>query len=94
MKMQKPCDTCKRTECPERCFPLIDWQKSLQRAPCKGCKDRTPGCHGTCEDYITWKAALEEQKHLARIESKGERDAQEYSIDKKVKTQKYWRQHK
>ena len=22
-----PCDECKRGECPEKCMPLIDWQR-------------------------------------------------------------------
>ena len=22
--------------------------------PCKGCEKREPGCHGKCEDYISW----------------------------------------
>lgn len=28
----------------------------VRRCPCKVCTDkRHPGCHGECEDYITWK---------------------------------------
>ena len=23
-------------------------------APCKGCSDRTAGCHGNCEGYAAW----------------------------------------
>lgn len=25
-------------------------------APCYGCTDRSPGCHGSCEKYTAWKA--------------------------------------
>ena len=27
--------------------------------PCKGCADRTPGCHDKCEKYKEWKKILE-----------------------------------
>lgn len=94
MRTQRPCEACKKTECPNPCYPLNDWQKSLRKAPCKGCQERTPGCHGSCEDYIAWKAALEELKQIARIDSQGERDARNLRIEKQVKKQKYWRNHK
>ena len=25
--------------------------------PCKNCHQRTPTCHGVCEDYLEWKRA-------------------------------------
>lgn len=25
--------------------------------PCKNCNQRTPTCHGVCEDYLEWKRA-------------------------------------
>ena len=29
---------------------------------CHHCPDRVPGCHGSCEKYLTQKAELEETK--------------------------------
>lgn len=29
-------------------------------APCKGCEERRPGCHGECDLYKTFRAALDE----------------------------------
>lgn len=34
--------------------------------PCKGCEERTPGCHGTCEKYTKYKERLEEYKTILR----------------------------
>lgn len=28
----------------------------MRCAPCKGCTERRPGCHGSCEKYRQWKA--------------------------------------
>lgn len=30
--------------------------------PCKGCKDRTPGCHDNCKRYSEWKTGIEQIK--------------------------------
>lgn len=30
-----------------------------KRSPCLECKDREPGCHGSCERYIEWKKTAE-----------------------------------
>ena len=29
---------------------------------CYGCPDRTPGCHGSCEEYKAWRAEYDAQK--------------------------------
>ena len=29
-------------------------------APCKGCADRYPACHGECENYKSWRERLDE----------------------------------
>ena len=29
--------------------------------PCHHCKERQPGCHGSCEKYQTWKKNKDEQ---------------------------------
>jgi hypothetical protein len=28
--------------------------------PCKDCRDRIPGCHGSCARYKEWKQRLDE----------------------------------
>ena len=34
-------------------------------SPCKGCPDRHPACHGSCEKYKEWLDAYHaEQKHF------------------------------
>lgn len=35
---------------------------------CKGCQERHVGCHGTCPDYIAFKA--EREKELEEIRKK------------------------
>ena len=39
---------------------------------CNGCvpPKRTPGCHGTCKEYIAEKAALDEQNAAATAKKK------------------------
>ena len=33
---------------------------SKGNCPCKGCKDRRPGCHAGCADrYIPWRKAID-----------------------------------
>lgn len=41
-------------------------------APCKDCKERSPGCHGRCEKYRDYRAELdvENAERLARDERK------------------------
>lgn len=29
-----------------------------EEPPCKGCRNRQPGCHGDCQDYMDWKAYI------------------------------------
>ena len=36
-------------------------------SPCKGCGDRTPGCHGSCKAYKEW-AEDDRQKRAAHRE--------------------------
>lgn len=42
-------------------------------SPCKGCKERTETCHGSCELYKAWKAEYGEY-----IKAVKERRMQEY----------------
>lgn len=30
-------------------------------SPCKACIDRKPGCHDSCEGYISWKNFMHER---------------------------------
>lgn len=41
----------------------------MPRAPCKDCKKRAVGCHGTCEDYICFKKKAEEEQAAVRKEN-------------------------
>lgn len=34
---------------------------------CKSCKERTPGCHGTCEHYIDWRKNYDKEVERQRI---------------------------
>lgn len=38
-------------------------------SPCKDCEDRHEGCHSSCEDYLTWKAA-NDIEHAKVLEKK------------------------
>ena len=44
MNMQK-CDTF-----------LVNSSSCGRISPCKDCTSRTIGCHGSCENYISWKS--------------------------------------
>ena len=34
-------------------------------SPCKGCTERNPGCHGSCDRYKEWKERYDaQQEHL------------------------------
>lgn len=35
-------------------------------SPCKGCKDRSPTCHGECEKYIEFQKQLDYEKEERR----------------------------
>lgn len=43
--------------------------------PCKGCKDRAVGCHGSCERYARFKEQMAVFKDHVRME----RDAENLS---------------
>ena len=36
-------------------------------SPCKGCEDRSPKCHGTCEKYLEFTEKLNQEKEERRI---------------------------
>ena len=33
---------------------------------CRGCQERKPGCHATCEKYLAAKAEYEQKKKIFR----------------------------
>ena len=33
-------------------------------SPCVNCKERSIGCHSTCEDYVSWRNLLDASKKL------------------------------
>ena len=36
--------------------------------PCKDCKERELGCHCSCERYIRFKAAVEQEREAQKLE--------------------------
>ena len=34
----------------------------MRAAPCKECQNHSEGCHGTCEEYITWEKEKNERR--------------------------------
>ena len=55
--------------------------KQKENAPCKGCSDREPGCHGRCEKYAKWVEPIVK----AREARKQRNEAMNYEIDRMVK---------
>ena len=39
------------------------------KAPCNGCERRTPGCHGACPDYKSWRLEYDRMKAGKREEA-------------------------
>ena len=40
-------------------------------SPCKGCPDRYPGCHGSCEKYKEWSDLYHAEKaHLEKARTR------------------------
>ena len=50
--------------------------------PCKGCEERSLGCHGKCERYKIWKKELDEKNQKVL---KARHDA--YELDRYCKAQ-------
>lgn len=48
---------------------------------CKGCKNRYPGCHSICPEYIGWKADRDKKLEKARKKRQTELEF----IDSKIK---------
>lgn len=41
---------------------------SLLTNPCKGCEDRKPNCHASCEKYISWLNLYHKVKREEKVE--------------------------
>ena len=39
------------------------WNSNHIKVPCRGCADRTPGCHGGCERYGEFRRQVEHVNH-------------------------------
>lgn len=48
--------------------------------PCKGCKNRTPGCHSSCEEYLEIKAKYDTEKAKQLDYQKQNYIVEEYKI--------------
>lgn len=53
---------------------------------CKGCSERTPGCHGKCPKYKEYRAELDAQMQIRARESEccGYRSARETKIKRNL----------
>lgn len=58
------------------------------KSPCKDCEDRAVGCHGSCEKYITVKAAHIEEKSRLRELKEPDRIFYSAKVDAVAKTKK------
>ena len=52
---------------------------------CKDCDKRAPGCHGTCEKYIAYRAKLDEEREQIRKAKEDEHAWSEYVIAKDIR---------
>ena len=48
---------------------------------CKDCDKRTPGCHGSCEEYQKYRRDLDEQNQKVRDEKQKDRVWDDYKYD-------------
>ena len=56
--------------------------------PCKGCPDRTMGCHGRCDKYQKFRAEQTEKnehEHMLKASAKGDRSWFEKKFRKEAK---------
>jgi len=54
-------------------------------APCLGCGDRRPGCHGSCELYARFAAITEERRNLANADKQRDLALNDFTIRGKLK---------
>ena len=54
-------------------------------APCRDCKQRTPGCHAACERYACWK----QQRDRLIQQDKEARAADIVAIDQAIRIKTY-----
>lgn len=54
-------------------------------SPCKDCPDREVGCHGGCEKYKEYRAALEAHKEQRAGARAGAIDANGYDIERRAR---------
>jgi len=47
---------------------MIPWKNSKDNPCIRDCRNRKPGCHGSCEDYKAFKKRSEEQKMAQALE--------------------------
>lgn len=63
----------------------------MSNLPCKDCNNRTVGCHGSCEKYITAKAAYDAEKELLREAREPDRICNSAKMDAVIKTKRMFR---
>ena len=55
---------------------------------CRGCTEREPGCHDTCEKYLKAKEEREVQKQMIEESAKNDKQYSYYKYYKIVKERK------
>lgn len=55
------------------------------KPPCFKCKDRTVGCHSSCEKYASFKEELDEIRGCATSENEKKRMLDDYVVNMKIK---------
>lgn len=58
-------------------------KRTARKTPCYKCEKRTPGCHGSCEEFLQQQEA---RKILAELwPGRGEKAADDYRIQENVR---------
>ncbi len=55
----------------------LEAKRMIKECSCRECKHRTPTCHGTCKEYLTWKEAYELERKRIQERIRSERIAQD-----------------
>ena len=53
--------------------------------PCADCRDRTLGCHSSCDDYKQWKVSRKTLQENWRKEHGGSSEARLFEVQSKTK---------
>ena len=60
----------------------------INNSPCFNCAARSPGCHSTCNNYISWKEQKEEENEQIRKQRYNEYLFHVKHIERSVKSER------